>query len=207
MAYPILTGSIVEVILFQRMQGQQVMNVLHYQVTSASPIPDGKAALDALNTNLNSANIQGLFHTLADFQVDTVVYESLQLQWISPSRFRAIHYPPSQGFGNLGEAPAPIATSVVIQTIADEATRHGRGGVHLAGMPASFNNASELSAAGVTALAAFLDALIMERTVGALTYTPVIYNRANPAASLPITNGFQRTTLRTMRRRVLGRGI
>lgn len=209
MPYDVSDGSILEVIVKGRLNAQEVMVVRHYKwnnqafpgdpadgpglISLFAPIFGGAGgAIDAIATAMGSAvtGLQGFY------------------QWISPTRFAYEVYVPNLTEGQEAGVTEPPGVSAAIVLQADTTGPHSRGVVHMPGVPAAFVSGGLINADGLTAYQSVGEKLSSEMEVGPDDdlFTPVIYNRATPAFSSVITHYTVKDTVRTMRRRVVGRG-
>jgi hypothetical protein len=186
------------------------MNTYHYFLDSATvnPVPDGALlAQDFLTQQI--AAPPSLFSTHNECTTSDVGYTFLTAQWIHPLRYGLQFVLPAV----TGTLTPPAATQNVGASISREgdlADRHNRGRVQIAGIPAADCNNGLISNAQQILLAAhaFLFKNRIPVTSGGLvcTFAPCIFNRADPAASAPLTQAFVMGTTRVMRRRTVGVG-
>lgn len=203
MAYPIAIGGVVELSFVGDFNGQRLLNIMHYRYAGGSTITDGAAALVSFLSFANTTYTTAYTNCVgSDYAM--LAYRG---QWIFPSRYRPIVLNLSGVSGSGGVSnTANIGSSVT--RFADSATRSGLGTWHIPCLPANrFANGALLSTqiTPLTTLAALMD---NQLTTGlSNNFDPIIYHRANPSASFPITGAYPQTTVRTSRRRTVGVGI
>lgn len=205
MAYPISVGSIVEVTFPYRVNSQLCMAVLHYKLRSGS-VSDGATNLQALLTDLNA--VGGLHEAMSFCQSEDATYPELRAQVISPLRFVPETQLSNRSQGAITEPCNNQQVAIAVTKRSELASRHGIGTLHLGGIADTFCTAGRVASAFGSIINLFAGQLNDDVTLtGSVIYDPVIYNRSNPSLSAVITTASYQDTLRTMRRRVVGRGI
>lgn len=206
MAYPITLGNICEYIIETIVNGQTCLSVFHYKYTGTASITDGGAALLSLANNLNGSG--GLLPKYADCLANNVIINQASIQLIWPTRWRRIAPDITTTTGLYDGGCDNPSVAVAISKAGDIARKGGGGTLHLPGIPTTIQENGRISA-DYSATIDPLEVQIAAVKTGASgqTWQPIIYNRANPANSIAITSVSTETTLRTMRRRVVGRGI
>lgn len=203
MAYPLASGAIIEATAQGRQAGQATLTVRHYRLGPGSTTTDGQAAITAfLDEWVTAIRDPLLAATGSDWTLESVVGQA-----IYPQRYRRITRPVVGGVGSLDPGQAP-GIAAVIQLYTQAAGTSGSGLVHLPGIP---------SGAYEDGLMAGFYRLLMDEigeamadsitTTGGLSWEPIIYRRSAPTQSQRITGATTMPQLRTMRRRVVGRGI
>lgn len=203
--FPIANGAIIEVTFQGLLDAQVVMTVLHYRYTGAVQA-DGPGLLGNFVSNLVSASgeytrwLQASSEDLTNCQIKT--------QLVSPTRYIALIWPPTTTVGQVAQPALPPGTTVCVTKYANIADRAGRGAVHMPAVPTTFVANGVTTLAGNTAYALFANSLsaTFAPTLGG-EITPVIYHRTLPSASPTVSVAFAKNVARTMRRRVVGRGI
>lgn len=207
MAYPILNGSIVAVTFEQSLYNQAVLNTLHYRLETPTPLTDGNAALTSLFAKIDGNTDAFLTHCLLKAQSNDLKLNFVSLQWISPDRFRRRTFIPAVTAGLLAEPASPPSSAIFLETQSELAGRHGHGGIHIAGLPLSETEDGRWTAAIAGTLSALQTRVTEAITDGTSVYSPIIFNRTTPAASPIVEDSLLWGEVRTMRRRVVGRGI
>jgi len=207
MAYPVATNSILEATINQTLYGQTMLSIFHYKLTS-SGVLDGGVVLDDFNLVWGRDEDGAMMRGFSNAQSENVVYNSVVLQWIAPNRYaRRIYVSDITGGVVVGAAISP-QTSAAITKQSDLPRPHGVGTLHLGGLLAS-DATSGLWGTGARAKLATLSGYMSTEytTAGGSVLTPVIFNRVVPSASEKIITAVGQPQVRTMRRRVVGRGI
>lgn len=206
MAYPISPGSLLEFTLLGRANGQRCMSILHYKYTGSTTIADGKLALTNFLANVNVAS--DLVGRWNDLIAQNCTIDQLRAQWIFPSRFV---YETAAPWNNVGLWPDDCQAPNVAATIEKRTERSGRdqrGILHLWGIAAAAQIDGFVAAGYDTKAALLITQLQLVRSItGGVTLAPVIYSRSSPSSSPQIVSCTLPSTLRTMRRRTVGRGV
>lgn len=211
MAQPTVnTGDIFSIIYRGILFGQETLLTLHYSVALSGGSVDEplfdfsdliQAQIDALG-GLSAAYQQSCSRDLVDMNV--------YIQKIWPTRYIRKIYTPGAGHGEVLEDSMPPNCSHVITLRGDAAGPTKRGNKHITAVPPSYTAEGVMTGAGAasyTTLAAAMKATISPAViVGAADLTPIVYHRANPGVSVPITNHILGQTTRTERRRTVGLG-
>lgn len=207
MAYPLTPDSIVEVTLRTTVNSQTCLSLLHYRYDGTGTLSDGGAAILGLLNQMNSAG--NLVTKYADLLAGNVTLDELRGQLIWGSRYNPVSVTPSSAGGTWPGADCENpAVSVAITKRAEIATRHGRGTLHMPGVPQDAQVGGNSTNAYQTAANPLEAEIAAQRTpTSGQLWTPVIYNRVSPLDSARVVSVNTETSLRTMRRRVLGRGI
>lgn len=205
MPYAMPNGSLIEATLRYRVNGQMCMGVFHYILGTGSST-DGDAALVLMALQINSD--AGLLGKLADVQAQNVSYPPIRMQMIYPTRYRPIEVNAYKSSGDITEDCNQQQSAIAFTKRSAIASRNGLGTFHMGGVPDTFISGGYTSAAFTVGLGALATAIRTNVAVsGGLTFLPAIFNRANPGNSLPFSQCSYQETARTMRRRVVGRGI
>jgi hypothetical protein len=205
MAFP-TAGAIVELALEGTLDAQRVMNLLHYRVSYTSGGPAGEDelfnALHAAITPTGELIPRYLACISTDFTLDRIRY-----QVVAPTRTRFRYK--DMGITGTGGAPAcPPADSACITLRGDGAGRTNRRSLHLPGLPFDWVNQGKVDPGFLTNFANLR--LKLEHIYTVLTTVdlqPCIWHRTNYVQSVQIKDSQLQDSVRTMRRRVLGRGI
>lgn len=210
MPYTITSGSVIEVTFNSTVGGQVCLSLFHYRVNAGASITDGGAYLTQFLADIN-AGTNDLKTAYLDAASSDLVLQLLTAQAITPTRFTRSEAGPGVNNQGIIVSPAlpPATSGAITKRSASQVGRHARGTLHMPGVPTSFNAGgvlTQLGRAGYDALGAAL-ATVITVTGNAATLTPVIFNRTSPEDSIPVDQGISQTNLRTMKRRVVGRGI
>ena len=216
MAWP--NNSIVELKYLYHVNGQVLMNVLHYApegVSTGFTVPElTQAFLDS-----NQGNGNGTFMGEAKkMMASEANFYQVTAQLVYPQRWQV-----KKATVNVSGAIAGAANAqniaMTFEKLGDLGNRHNVGSLHLGGISDTryvqglFTNTALTDAAG---LQTFLTATLVD-AVSPATYKPVIMNKtpipgSDPvryqiSGSSPITTVLIQDTIRTMRRRTLRLGI
>lgn len=204
-------NGIFEVSIRSRLHQQRVLNVLHYQVETASaitnPVVEAERVANLfISAPTNNVITEYLRATSVDFAI-----EDVRAQAIDPVRHRFATVSVQQFGINLGAATEMQNVSTVLTKQADRAGRHFVGSFHMAGMPRTAVVGGIVSVAYRTT---FMDPLALAvksalvDTISGGEYVPVIYHRGTlpGLVASEITQMVPQTTWRTMRRRTVGLG-
>lgn len=211
MAYVINPNAILQVNVIYKLGTQldKAMTTHHYKLTGAS-VPDGAAEAFAAAQNFKVAASLPVQKWKATASPQTSVVD-VSAQWIYPIRYRAQYAGLAPVVGTFGTGIGPPGTQVSVQRRGEEANRHALGGIRF---PATALETAEdgnglISALAAPGWAAVRDACKVTWSTAlnpGATYVPIIFNRLSPASSVLVTDTILFTELRTMRRRVVGRG-
>jgi hypothetical protein len=207
MAYVMNNTDIVEVTLRTDVNNQTCLTVLHYRLETAAPVADGGALVLGLLNNLNSAG--GLLAKYCDGLAENVAMLGLRGQRITSARQTPIEVTPSvpSGQNAAGDCNNP-SVAVAITKRSDFANRHGRGTIHFPGIPDAAYVAGLITNGWRDSVDPFELKVATPVTISTgVILVPVIYRRDNPEISYQVVSVSTETNIRTMRRRVVGRGI
>lgn len=206
-AIPMTVNDIISLTAVGRLYSQTTMTVLHYRLTSVGSLPLFNGWASSLLTTLNTPTIG-----LTAFYTRCLSEDWTAGQWwiqkIHSTRLVKVAGNMSPSVGGIGESALPPGVAASITKRAAVAGRNAVGGIRLPALPVTSNEAGYMSTAQELIMADLciqLQAPITTVSIG--TLTPIIYNRLNPTSSLEVVNCTVETTLRTMKRRVVGRGI
>lgn len=206
MAYPIVTGSILELTLEGRHEGQQVMNVLHYKLTSPATLTDGRdVAANVIIAANEVGGIATLWRACLSIQVTDLTAKA---QWIVPDRYAYVRLGITGGSGSVAGDAMPVNTAVTVTRRGQEANRRNIGSTHIGGVPAGAITNGQLNILFVDAYAEFAAKMLQPLLSldPAFEMTPILYNKEAPAESaVPIAYTLN-TYARIMRRRTVGVG-
>lgn len=203
MAWIMPGRTIIEASIRYTLNAQTLLSIFHYRLVTNTNQADGEAVLNAFNSAFN--DVAGVVDKIAGVTSQDLIIDQVVLQAIYPTRFRRYVYEPVQTAGQIAEDSLPQNVSVAITKRADEASRHGIGTLHMPAVPPSYVEGGYLTALAVNEYTTVADEMLVE--YGTPEFEPVLFNRANPAASLRITAADVRNTSRVQRRRTVGLGI
>lgn len=203
MAYTLSQGTIAEILVSGTCNGQIVMSLFHYRMTSGSTIADGAAALGTVMSDFNTQVMTAYKNLMPEN------WEGLErsIQAIAPNRYRRIITSIAGQFGAGGTCNNQSAAGAITK-YTDIATRAGLGTLHVPCIPDLQLQNGELAAGWIAAastLAATMDNVLTSTPTA--SWSPVVYSRTSPATSPIITGLVVQNSIRTARRRVLRRGI
>lgn len=207
MSYPIAGGSVLEVTIETQVASQTCLTLLHYRLGTIG-VPDGLAAIDAFDAVFNGDGFDSVVNRYADCLAQNVTIVALRYQWIYPLRYTRVTKSPGTTSGAVSSDASPPATAAALTKRAQLAGRKNRGTVHMPGVPLSFLNGGIVTGPGLAAYNSLCIVLSNPISVsGGAPTTPIILNRTTPTTSQDVVSCSPESTLRTMRRRVVGRGI
>lgn len=206
MAYPIANGSILELTLKGKHEGQEVMNVLHYRNTTPSTLTDGALAAITVMEQANEAGgLASLWKACLSAQVTEL---TMRAQWISPSRWAYITTTITGGSGTIAGNAMPVNTAISITRRGEAANRHNVGTLHIPGVPATAIVNGVLQPLFIDAYNEFAAATLQPLIAldPPFEMVPVLLNRTEVGAS-PVPQSYIRHDYtRVMRRRTVGVG-
>lgn len=204
--YPVPTNSILSMTFEGRVQNQQMMTVLHYKMTSAVTAPSGLLVLQNLWEKIKLPN--ELFVRYQACLSNMMSGMRVKMQWLFPIRYAGTVFTPDSTFGQIASPVPGSNLSVALTKRSDLANRHAIGTLHMPAVPTTFLQNGQLSPIAVDAYAelATLVSQPIELVLSAQTFTPVLFNSLNPAASLPVLEATPASYPRTMHRRTVGVG-
>lgn len=203
-------GDVIEKTFVQLQNENAIMTILHYRCTGVSgTISQELAAVELFNKYwFAAAPAPFMLFAFSNAQSNQVKYKELRIQFIKPVRYAAFKFPYSNNeSGDVNEAPLPANSTGAIETFNEVSSRHNRGTKHISGIPVTFMTGSKLNDAGIGALNDVGDALKSTLTATNTTWQPIIYQRANFAASAILQNYVPFRELRCVRTRTVGVGI
>lgn len=206
MAYPVLAGAALEVVLEGRHENQQVMNVLHYRYTGSTTLGNGAAvAVGVLDLMNNAGGLAQLWRDCLSVKVEDL---TIRVQWIQPARFAYIRTGIMGNDGAVAGNAMPVNTAISITRRGESANRHNIGTTHVPGVPVDAILNGQLVGIFAAPYQAFASKMLEPLTVldPAATFVPVILNRQDFAESVSPVNWTLHTFARVMRRRTVGVG-
>lgn len=201
------TGTIVQVTLEGRLFAQTTLTVLHYRLDATGGPTDMDLLFDQFRTAL-TVGTTNFYESYIECLSADYVPSYITMQAIYPIRYRARIYTPIQVSGLVAGDSMPPGVQVSITKQSALAQRDGIGGVRMPAVPISFVIEGQISPSAEDAYTIFANNLNNAYVAGAgNTFTPVIFHRLNPDNSLVIATAIVQRTVRTISRRVVGRGI
>lgn len=210
MAYNITSTSKFLYVVDQLSNGQRVINTFWYTMyvdPSAPPI-DGVTFFNTFLTDREAAgglisHYQGILTTL-----DTITSHWCQL--VQPVRYRkVVHLLGLPGTAEPATGRLPQSNAISITRAPEMARRGGTGRIQLLCTDGDLVDSGLVQVPLNPHLVAIRNFCEDTQVPAAFPLTqaiPIIYNRANPAASLAVSTAFVELTARVMQRRVVGRG-
>lgn len=205
-------GTLLEVVLDQRCNGQQMLNVLHWRNDSVSSENTLDGEYTEISNKIFSAVGGGLdlMLKLLDCQsVDTTVVRRT-LQFVYPLRRRRWVDDVIGASGTRTGPPNAQNVHACIGKHGDNADGHNQGSMHIGGLSNSDYAGGLISSALAIPLGVVAGRIKTSfTTLGGATWLPVIRNRItetwlNPYESMTTT--IVRTEVRTSRTRTIGKG-
>ena len=202
--------SIIAATLTMRMNGQTLMNTMHYQPdgSETGTFSDGAAVLDDFATKIDEAGV-GWSFLMGVFTSTVLEMVELKLQFVYPVRYAYKTYPAATALGTQpGDAlPQNVAAALTFQS--NRAGRHEHGTLKIGGLPSSAvvgGNVDGPTRAHISSLGDFLKETA-EIPAAGFTYKGIIYRRTSPSTSSDISHNSVGTSARVNRRRTVGLGI
>jgi hypothetical protein len=207
MAYTVQNGDILECTIKGTLDAQVVMSVFHYRLDMPVGTLDGVATINSFNTKWNAGGPDGLVRPWAGAVSAQTRLDEITYQWVSAIRRARQSRTPVEALGLVVGTASPPNIACAISKTTDVATRRGLGTLHMPGIV----NESFLQGRFTPAGRALYDDLVLQIPhVVNLDFgqnmTPLVFNRATPDLSVPITGALTRLTVRTMHRRTVGVG-
>lgn len=203
MAYSVPDGAILEATIQSVLFSQTCLSVFHYQLSDSLGLPDGDAAINGFNTEWN--DLLDFVGAYAGCCSQELAFVNIVYQWVYPTRYHRVLKTPVVLLGEVANPSEPPNVAQVVTRSADKANRHGIGTTHIPALPQTTWTAGSLNDGQYNLLNVFAGFQANKYVTN--TMIPVLYNRANPAQSLPVTAAIPRRTVRVMRRRTVGVGI
>jgi len=196
--------DVIEVRLNQRLASQRIMTILHYACTAGGGIDMG-TLFTSLHTQMTDP-VLGPANLLTQCQSDSVTSLWIDYQVIKPTRQVYVRKTWST-FGNIANDALPPGNSVAVTKQGTIAGKGLTGHVLFAGAPT--NKVTDGNLVGTyrtTEVQAFADTLPVLQTAGTQTMTPIISLGKYFGEYNKVVAAFGETAVRTMKRRVVGRG-
>ncbi len=207
MAQPDMTvGDIISITMRGKLNEQTTMNVLHYKLTSVGALLSFPSWASAASIKLNE--LGGIAALYADCLSEDVTNLQWLIQKISPVRLVQYVTDMAATEGTISEIALPPGVQASLTKRSLVAGRHAVGGIRMPGAPITANEGGYISTTYSNLLEILcvpLAAPLDSASIGVIT--PIIFNRLSPSTSVTVTSVTPEQTLRTIRRRVVGRGI
>lgn len=206
---PLSINDVIQVRINQRLYGQRLMNVLHYQcVNDPGTAIEANVWFAALHTILNGAG--GLFEKLQACQSEDLTQEFAAYQRIWPTRI-PWYEGTINNIGSYAEAAAYSNTAVSITKVGSGTGRHSIGRMQIGGLPPSVVTAGVVTDFAYIGkmndvAAKLLDSPHVTSGVSYLDLRPVLYDAVDPTGVTDILSYRLQLTTRDMRRRTVGLG-
>lgn len=207
MADTMAVNDVIEITVKGELYGQTILNLFHFKLIEVGAATDYVPFCNAVNAAFNIAPT-GYIVPMADCMTTDYNFTQIRIQRIYNGRLAAIGFAPDTTTGSIAEAALPPGTSVSIQRTGLQANRQNIGGIRMAGVPPTYVDGGVLSSAGRLAYENFAERFPNNITsVDIGTLAPIILHRAMVPNSPLIFSTTVPNTVRTMSRRVVGRGI
>jgi len=206
MPYPVVTGSILELTLEGRHEGQQIMNVFHYKLTSPATLTNGRDAIAAVLIGADApGGLAALWRACLSIQVTDL---TMRGQWIVPERFAYVRLALTGGSGSVAGDAMPVNTAITVTRRGQEANRQSVGSTHIGGVPAGAITNGQLNVLFLDAYDAFAAKTIQPLLSldPAYEMSPILFNKEAPGDSKVPEAYTLNTYARVMRRRTVGVG-
>lgn len=204
-------GNVIQITMFGKLHGQTIMNVFNYRMaTSTEDPPAGPVAAEIAAQFFANLHLVVMARLSNEYTTDR-----LRIQDVYPTRYVHHDFAPSQPSNQGGQQVTnslPSAMSIVTTLISETAGRSHRGRKFWAGIPVGADDDSVVAANVLQTWRGAVDPQLIadvEATVDLINYTlvPIIWSLTNPLEKDDVVAALTRETLRTQRRRVVGRGI
>lgn len=202
-SYAVEPDAVVQITTRGMLNGQLILNTFHYRNDVA--VADGSNDLISLLEEFNG-DVQS---NLADATSSDMDFLGTMAQFIWPIRYVAeIDSNNVTTPGQVVSDPVPNTVAVVIRRRSFLANKSARGRIYVAGIPNTFQTASQVNGVGQPVLALLANKLDNVQTTTAGTkYRPVIFDRQQPENSEEVSSTALDEILRSQRRREIGVGV
>lgn len=217
MADPVLgpteEGDTFRVTFFQRLDNQQVLNVLHYSVVDPTITPPDRYTLSALLAQEMVVDPGGIAREIAAMQSNSVLWEAVRVQFLKEVTASYPYYQLAVAFAGerLGDVVAPnLALSLEKRAqTAPTTPRQGIGRIQIAGPPPNVMVNGLFTAPYIADAANLCDELAENITLAIGVELQPVLSRPGLTNWLdsPIFDVIPHNTIRTMSRRTVGRGV
>lgn len=206
MAYNIPAGGIIEIRLNMLMYGQQLLNVAHYR-NGENAIPDAESVLLATLEEMFEQDAGSVITTYENSLSNEVTFNYADAQVIYPTRYSYVRYTITSN-GGVAEKPVNVNVQGSFTKRGPLAGRGYTGRMEIPGLIAAREVNGLWDGTARAQLADIATAWLQPLTLGTFVAAgkPIIYRRANPAASNPWEKATVQQTVRVARRRTVGVG-
>lgn len=200
--YTIPANAILEVQYRYKLQGQQLINVLHYRLNQE--VTDGRGAAEEAAENV----FNEVFVGIQTRQTTDVTNCEVRAQWVHPTRYAHVTWYPPALAGSSAPPTLSIGTSIVLKKLADLAGHSHRGRIFVGGAPVSDTEIGLITAASLPGWRTIAEtmAVDVELPLAVAIVEPVIWSYADRLTNDEIVQGEVDQALRYQRRREVGRG-
>lgn len=218
MADPIDVGWVLQCNFRGDLFGQMCITTFNYMVDA---LPGGGAPSNVLALTQFDTAIEVAGNLVPDYMDCMPVNYNLlavDLQWISPLRYRKVSFTNAAGPGN-GSVTTTPNLAAVITLVGERATRRSIANKHLPGLGGGDITDGFIDVAVRPMYLPILAQAQADVVAAGTTYKPIIYGRfiapfmkcgvlqpGQAELKTPIVNGFLNATARVMRRRTVGVG-
>ena len=196
---------IVETVIAGRLDGQTTLNIFHWATEELTPdVSRAQATIMADNFKAMTAG------ALAFMNMFTTQWSIIQCyaQQIYPTRrARGVSAPAAPVDGMRAGTPLPTSVQWSSTSLTDKAGPGGHGGTRWPGAVVDDQANSKWTDAFLVDAADAIDFLFNPIVLNGQLWSPIVYNRLSPLLSEYVTSYILEDEVRTMRRRVVGRGI
>lgn len=191
-------GDVLQVTVLGTLHGQTIQNVLHYYESTSGA---GNNAVGLAQTA--GSSVGGTFRTnlAAEYTYQGTMAQKI---WPLPKTLSATDTT-AAGAGDIASNSLPSSVAATITKQTSLAGHRFRGRIYVGGVPSSYENDSQLSAAGLAGIGAIATAIETPLSANGFTWTPVLWHRDTNAFTF-VVNALARSILRVQRRRQVGRG-
>jgi hypothetical protein len=202
--YDVPDGGILVLTFRGTVLQQEMLSIFHYQLDAAGGLTDGAAYLDAFLNLVDNAG--GLHEKFMDCMSSDYTNARLKAQWIIPTRFAYREQVPTITTGAVASEVAGPNQAVAVNKRTEIAGVHGRGVLHMPGVPKTFTTTGAVNGVGFGFYNAFGDAMQLDVAPLAGPAHPGIFNRTTPGDFPILNNVVVSEKVRTMHRRTVGLG-
>jgi len=192
-------GDIYKVVMEGRLHGQTILNTLHYAVSIAGAGNEPSALTGLVETEI--------VVPLKIFWSMEYEYRRTVAQKINPLPVAAAYASNAlAGFGGVAEDSLPTSVAATITKKTALAGQKYRGRIYVAGIPLSYEEESELTAAAQSVLQDVASQMALSLDDGTFQFVPLIWHTADSTFNY-LTECEARVPLHNQRRRQVGKGV
>lgn len=215
MAKPVRDGAVCQVSILGVLHAQTVITTWHYRFLQTTPVfVEGDTVADQISTRI----IAGLYGSYTAIMPVEWTATSIDIQWITPVRYRKKVYPRADAGGGGTTTTANMAAALTLQ--GDAATRRAQATKHIPGLGSGDILAGTLRPAYLALLNTLGGSAVADLVFALGQAEPVIYGRfiaADPTTTPPtpgqpelittVTTYNVNPNARVQRRRTVGLGV